>query len=178
MTSSKMLQQLSLVLASSLLLGCGAAKLPPREQLERGCYVWFTSDGSYGIFAEVTAAGVAKVQRRAQTTEATLGPAGEIILEWGRSIPVARLHGPHLLVTDLGEQFTPSFVGVLDPASTEIPFWHYESREPWTLLQRSASCTPTQTAIGAGPVAYYVNWEFRMKIPPPIKYNDRKRPDR
>jgi hypothetical protein len=173
-----MLRHLSLLLAASLLVGCGAAKLPPREQLERGCYVWFTSDDRYGIFAEVAPAGVAKVQRRAQTTEASQSPSGEIILEWSRSIPVARLDGPYLLVTELGDQFTPAFVGVLDPGSTEIAFWHYESRAPWTKLQRSASCTPTQTAIGAGAVAYYVNWEFRMKTPPRREYDDPKRADR
>jgi hypothetical protein len=166
------------VLASSLLLGCGAAKLPPREQLERGCHVWFTSDGKYGIFAEVTQAGVATVQRRAQTTKAFLSPSGEVILEWGRNIPVARVEGQRMLVTDLGEQFTPAFFGHLDPLSTEIPFWHVESQQPWTKLYRSPSCTPTQVAVGAGPVAYYTNWEFRMKIPPPIEYNDPKRADR
>jgi hypothetical protein len=173
-----MLRQISILLLSCLLLSCGAAKLPPRAQLEQGCHVWFTSDGKYGIFAEVTQAGIAKVQRRAQTTEASLSPSGDIILEWGRSIPVARMEGQRMLVTDLGEQFTPAFFGHLDPLSTEIPFWHLESQQPWTMLYRSASCTPTQTAIGAGPVAYYVNWEFRMKTPPRPEYNDPMRPDR
>jgi hypothetical protein len=172
-----MWRQLSIVLGSCLLMSCGYAKLPPPEQLESGCYVWHTSDGKYGIFAEVSPAGVAKVRRRGQTTEAALSPSGEVLLEWGRSIPVARLDGPHLLVTDLGEQFTPAFVGFLDPGSLEIAFWNYESRAPWTKLRRSASCTPTQTVVGAGPVAYYVNWEFRMRIPPPLeKKYDPKRP--
>lgn len=121
--------------------------MPPAEQLQQGCHVWYRHNGSKrGVSASVDGNATAQIQgggaRGARLVDGSVEADGETI---------GKLDAQRVLVGE-GNPFEPEFYIDLATDAQQLPVRYIKGDEISFSIERSAGCNVQQTAVGAAPV--------------------------
>jgi len=136
---------------SPLLSGC-ALRLPPREDLERGCHVWWGREGGDGVVASVSGTR-ATIQGGLDMDGPTL--AGDTIQLLGED--VGRFRDRVLTLKAAGRQ--PEYSGKVGPRPVGSVTLAGASGTAMK-FEVSVACSPSEAALGAAAV-YIVLSDWR-----------------
>jgi hypothetical protein len=129
-----------------LTAGCGYT-LPPAEQLQQGCHVWYRHKGSArGVSARVDRDGAAQIQGGSATQARMVD--GSIELD---GTAIGKLDGRRVLVGE-GNPFEAELYVDLATDARQLPVRFIKGDVTAFSIERSAGCSVQQTALGAAPV--------------------------